>query len=43
MTYLNCKANRKDNMEETIYNLSSDNVYFPSVSYCGFHETFALI
>ena len=33
VTYLNWKANRKDNTEEAVFNLSYDNVYLLFVSF----------
>ena len=42
VTYLNWKANRKENTEEALYNLSCDNVYLLFALFCRFHETFGL-
>ena len=42
VTYLTWKTNRKEHAEETLYNLSSDNVYLLFDSFCRFHETFGL-
>ena len=42
VTYLNWKANTKGDTEKALYNLSSDNLYLLSVSFCRFHETFGL-
>ena len=42
MTYLNWKANRKEHMEEALYNLLSENISLLFVSFSRFHETFAL-
>ena len=42
VTYLNWKANRKEQLEEALHNLSSDNVYLLFVSFRRFHENFGL-
>ena len=42
VTYLNWKENTKENTEETLCNLSSDNVYLLLVSFRRFHEIFDL-
>ena len=42
VTYLKWKANRKEQLEEALYKLSSDNVYLLFVSFCRFHEKFGL-
>ena len=43
MIFLNWKANRKEQLEEALYTLSSVNVYLLYVSFCRFYENFALI
>ena len=42
VTYLNWKANRKEHPVETLYKLSSDNVYLLFVSFFRVHENFGL-
>ena len=42
MIFLNWKGNRKEQLEEALYNLSSVNVYLLYVSFCPFHENFGL-
>ena len=40
MPCLKCKENKKENTEEDLFNLPSDNVYLLFVSFCRFHKTF---
>ena len=42
MPCLKWKENSKENTEEALFNLSSDNVYLFFVSFCRFHKTFGL-
>ena len=38
MSYVKGRADRTENTEEVLFNLSSDNIYLLFVSFCRFHK-----